>query len=417
MKTGIIGLVDNAEALKPKFNDLYGECTDYQVERYQKLIDWFKKSFSLEKGYMASSSGRVEICGNHTDHNGGRVLSCTISLDTLCMFYPTDDGKICLKSDGYSDIKIDTNDDEEYVEIGSSAALVKGVVIGLKRAGYKVGGFKACCVSKVLGGAGISSSASFEVLIAEIMNFLYNDGEINAETKSQVSRFAENEYFGKPCGLLDQSAIAFGGVNLLDFSVQGRVKVSPIHNSLKDYTLILIDTGGSHTNLTNEYAAITIEITRVCKLLGINRLIDLSKEDFYRRLPTVFGKVLGRDVVRCVHFYDENERVDKGAKALNEEDYQAFLDCINESGVSSFMNVQNCYVPGETEQLIPKALAITKNYLNGGANRVHGGGFAGTILNIVKNEDVDNFIEQVAKFYDRDSIIPLKVRSVGTTVL
>ena len=413
----VIGLVDNAQALRPKFMDLYGEDTDAQVKRYEDLIAWFKKSFAIEKGYIASSSGRVEIVGNHVDHNGGKVLSCTISLDTLCMFYPTDDGKITLKSDGYSDIKLDVDNDDEYVEIGTSAALVKGVVIGLKRAGYKVGGFKACCVSKVLGGAGISSSASFEVLIAEIMNFLYNNGEISAETKAKVARFSENEYFGKPCGLLDQSAIAFGGVELLDFSTIGKIKVTPINNQLKDYTLVLIDTGGSHTNLTSEYAAIPLEIKRVCGLMGIDRLVDISEEEFYRRLPSIFQKVQGRDVVRCAHFYDEVKRVEQGAKALMEEDYQTFLDSVNGSGISSFKYVQNCYVPGETEQFIPKALAITAYYLNGGAQRVHGGGFAGTILNIVKNDNLDKFIEGVSKFYDRSKIIPLKVRSCGTIVL
>ncbi len=412
----VIGLIDNVEQVRSKFIDLYGEESDYQIKRYQDLIKWFQKSFNLEKGYMASSSGRVEVCGNHVDHNGGKVVSCSISLDSLCMFYPTDDGKIVLKSEGYNDIVVDTTNDDK-VEFGSSTALVKGVVVAMKRAGYKVGGFCGCCVSNVLGGAGISSSASFEVLVAEILNFLYNDGELDAEVKAKVAQFAENEYFGKPCGLLDQSAISFGGLIVLDFSTQGSIKVTPIHNTLKDYTLVLIDTGGSHTNLTSEYAAIPIEIQRVCKILGINRLAEIKEDEFYRRLPSIFSRITGRELLRCVHFFEENRRVMDCAKALEANDYETFLKAIDGSGNSSYTQVQNCYVSGETEQLIPKALAVTKQYLNGGAHRVHGGGFAGTILNIVKNEDLESFIENVSKFYDKKKIIPLKVRSVGTIVL
>lgn len=398
------------------FPTLYGEVTEYQKARYLDNFEWFKKSFGEKGAYIASSSGRVEMCGNHTDHNGGKVVSCAISLDTLAMFLPTDDGVIRIKSRGYDDIVVDTNG-KDCEKKGTSAALVRGVVVGLKNNGRKIGGFKACFTSNVIGGAGISSSASFEVLIAEILNFLYNEGKIDAEEKAKVSQFSENVYFGKPCGLLDQTAIAFGGLKKLDFSDESKISVTSIDNDLKDYTLILINSGGSHADLTDEYAAIPAEMKSVAKALGGKRLIDFSEEEFYSSLPNVIDKVSDRAINRAIHFYTENNRVDSLCDALEKGDYQTFLTAIKESGISSLCKLQNCFVAGKKEQPIVKALSIAEKFLNGGANRVHGGGFAGTILNVVSNDNVNKFVECIGKVYAPSAIIPLKVRSVGTIVL
>ena len=399
------------------FSSLYGECTWAQKDRYVNAFDAFKNYYNYDCAFVASSSGRVEVCGNHTDHNGGKVVSCAISLDTLAMFMPTDDDVIRIKSEGYNDIIVDING-EEREKKGTSSALVRGVVVALKQRGYNVKGFKGYFTSNVLGGAGISSSASFEVLIAEIENFICNDGKISAEEKSIIAQFAENVYFGKPCGLLDQTAIAFGGLKKLDFKDKNKkIKVSDINNDLNDYTLILINTGGSHANLTDEYASIPNEMYSVANALGAERLIDIDENDFYNKLPTVFNCLSGRAVLRAVHFYDENNRVDMVENALNSCDYKKFLDCINESGLSSLNKLQNCYVAGDKEQPIVKALTIAGKYLHGGANRVHGGGFAGTILNIVKNEHKDEFIDAVSKYFAKDCIIPLKVRAKGTILL
>lgn len=399
-----------------KFPCLYGETTDFQKKRYEDLFAKFKSSFNVENAYVASSGGRVEVCGNHTDHNGGKVVSCAISLDALCMFLPSEDDVIKIKSEGYDDMIIDLNSAENEKK-GTSAALVRGVAVGLKNKGYKVGGFIACVTSNVLGGAGISSSASFEVLIAEVLNFLYNDGKITESEKAIVSQFAENEYFGKPCGLLDQTAIAFGGLKKLDFKEKGVIGVTDIHNDLKDYTLVLVNTGGSHANLTGEYAAIPSEMFSVAKAMGGEKLIDFTEDEFVSKLPSVQNKLSDRAVLRAFHFYEENDRVDALEKALTENDFNTFLDCINKSGISSLNKLQNCYVAGSSEQPIPKGLAISSKFIKNGANRVHGGGFAGTILNIVKNDNLQYFIDNMSRYYDRKDIIPLKVRSVGTIVL
>ncbi|MBQ7235871.1 MAG: galactokinase [Clostridia bacterium] len=398
------------------FEALYGEVTDFQKDRYLKAFNNFKNVFGYDGAYVASSSGRVEVCGNHTDHNGGKVLSCAISLDTLAMFMPTDNGIIKIKSEGYSDIEIDLNGAENE-KIGTSAALVRGVAVATKNKGFKVGGFNATFTSNVIGGAGISSSASFEVLVAEILNFLYNDGKMTAEEKAVIAQYSENVYFGKPCGLLDQTAIAFGGLKKLDFKDKNKIGVTEINNPLSDYTLVLINTGGSHADLTDEYAAIPSEMFSVAKAMGKERLVEIDENLFYNELPNILDKVSDRAVLRAVHFYDENNRVDVACKALCENNFTAFLNAVKESGISSLCKLQNCYVSGGKEQAIPKALSISAKYLNGGVNRVHGGGFAGSILNIVKNDCVSDFVDTMSKFFEKKNVIPLKVRTVGTMVL
>ncbi len=404
------------DGIEKIFPSLYGEITEYQTVRYSELFDKFKKSFNVDCVYFASSSGRVEVCGNHTDHNGGRVVSCAISLDTLSAFLPTENGVIHIKSEGYEDIVIDLNNEADE-KIGTSPALVRGVVVGLKERGYKVGGFNACFTSNVLGGAGISSSASFEVLVVEILNFLYNDGKIDNEEKSKIAQFSENVYFGKPCGLLDQTAIAFGGLKRLDFSNKQKISVTNIDNNLSDYTLILINTGGSHADLTDEYAAIPKEMFAVANILNKERLIDIDKTEFFRLLPKIYTSVSDRAILRAIHFYEENERVDAVFNALSNDNYDLFIKMINASGESSLCKLQNCYVAGRAEQPIPKALAVAKTFNINGASRVHGGGFAGSILNIVKNSEKDAFISKMKKFYSDSDILPLRVRSVGTIVL
>ena len=407
---------ENTKDLYKRFDDLYGETTESQKKRYDDLFDEFKRYFNVDSAFFASSSGRVEVCGNHTDHNGGVVVSCAISLDTLAAFLPTNDDKIVISSQGYDEISVDLRA-EPTEQKGTSAALVRGVSVGLFNSGRRVGGFIAKMTSNVVGGAGISSSASFEVLIAEILSFLYNDGKVSEEEKAKVSQYAESVYFGKPCGLLDQTAIAFGGLNRLDFYDKNKIGVKRINADTSDYTFVLVNTGGSHANLTDEYAAIPKEMKAVANLFGKERLIEISESDFYLKLPEIIDKVSDRAILRAVHFYSENKRVDKLADALINGEEKLFFDTIKDSGISSALFLQNCRVDGSLEQLVMRALAITNRFLSDGANRVHGGGFAGTILCVLKNENVDYFIENVSKFYDKNAIIPLKIRKVGTTVL
>ena len=240
---------------------------------------------------------------------------------------------------------------------------------------------------------------------------------MTAEEKAVIAQYSENVYFGKPCGLLDQTAIAFGGLKKLDFKDKNKIGVTEINNPLSDYTLVLINTGGSHADLTDEYAAIPSEMFSVAKAMGKERLVDIDENSFYNDLPNILDKVSDRAVLRAVHFYDENNRVDVACKALCENNFTAFLNAVKESGISSLYKLQNCYVSGGKEQAIPKALSISAKYLNGGVNRVHGGGFAGSILNIVKNDCVSDFVDVMSKFFEKKNVVPLKVRTVGTMVL
>lgn len=407
---------DNVEKYFNRFVELYGEENETQKIRYKSAFEKFKSTFSVDCAYVASSSGRVEVCGNHTDHNGGRVVSCAISLDTLAMFLPTNDGIIRILSEGYPEICVDINK-EFSAKNGTSSALVYGVVDGFKKRNYSVGGFVATFTSNVLGGAGVSSSASFEVLVAEILNFLYNDGKIDCQTKAIVSQYAENVYFGKPCGLLDQTAIAFGGFKKLDFKNKDKIEVEDIKAKLDDYAFVMINTGGSHADLTDEYASIPREMKEVAKVFDKERLIDVDECTFFNNLTKVSEKVSDRSILRAIHFYEENARVDELSKALESENFSLFVELINQSGLSSLTKLQNCYVSGSVNQPIPKAISIAKNYLASGAVRVHGGGFAGSILCVVKNDNLKSFTDDMKKFYKEDDIIPLRVRSVGAIVL
>lgn len=405
----------NLNGISDNFFALYGENTAEQKNRYQNLFDTFKNTFNTDSGYIVSSPGRVEVCGNHVDHNGGKVISTAISLDSLAVFLPTDDNAVTIYSEGYGKIFVDL--DKPCEKESSSKALVYGVAEGLKNLGYKVGGFIACMTSNVAGGAGISSSASFEVLVSEVFNFLYNESKIDCETKAIVSQYAENVYFLKPCGLLDQTAISFGGLNRLDFKTVGKITVDKIEDDLKDYSLVLINTGGSHENLTDEYASIPREMKQVASVMGVERLIEKTQEEFIKFLPTIKEKVTDRAVNRAVHFYQENERVDIAYSALKNKDYLSFIKAVNDSGISSAVKLQNCYVSGSDEQPIIKALSISSLFNKNGANRVHGGGFAGTILNVVKNDELEQFLSNIYTCYDKSNVYVLKVRACGAIVL
>ena len=399
------------------FDSLYGgRNSDCQKERYETAFSEFKKLFDVDEAYIASSSGRVEVCGNHTDHNGGKVMSCAISLDSLAFFMPTENDEICIKSDGYSDIKFNLSDLEPR-GADDPAALVRGVAKGLVLRGYKIGGFNAFTTSNVRGGAGVSSSASFEVLIAEIFNFLYNEDKIDCETKSYIAQYAENVYFEKPCGLLDQSAIAYGGLKKLDFSNENKIGVENVELFSKDFTFILINTGGSHADLTDEYAAIPREMKQVAAFFGKKRLIEVPEEDFVANVSLLADKVSDRAILRAFHFYEENKRVDVAANSLAVGDFSEFKKCIGESGVSSLWKLQNCYVSGKTEQPILRALAVASEFIKDGAVRVHGGGFAGCVLCVLKTDTVKDFLTEITKYYEEKNVLVLSVREKGTIVL
>ena len=393
---------------------LYGNADfDYQSKRYANLYDIHSKNYK-ENGVFFSSPGRIEVCGNHTDHNNGKVLCASISVDTLACVTPQE-GKITIASLGYPVVDVDINDLAIHKEeFGKSEGLVRGVLAYYKKQGYKIGGFAASTTSDVFKGAGVSSSASFELLVAEILNVMYNDGKINAIEKAKAAHMGESDYFGKPCGLLDQSAISIGGVSFIDFKSTQNPKVEQIMWPFNNLGIVITNTGGDHCNLTGEYAAIREEMEAVAKFFGAKKLRKVKEEEFYKSIPELRKVVSDRAIERAIHFFNENKRVDVAKKAINKGNEKKFVDMINQSGVSSQTMLQNCFPNGATAQPIPLATALSKQIDGVKACRVHGGGFAGTIIAYVDNAKIDNYIKAMVDVYGKENVFHVEVRNCGT---
>ena len=397
------------------YQELYGPtCSPAaQERRYRALGARFERNFRGEKHFF-SSSGRIEILGNHTDHNHGKVLVGTISADTLACVTPSE--RVVLKSEGYRDIVVELDRlDPEPSERGTSLALVKGVLAGCLRRGRKIGGFSGVMISNIFKGAGVSSSAAFEVLIAEIMNVFYNEGRMSGVEKAQIAQFSENEYFGKPCGLLDQTGIALGGICEIDFSDPGAPGVERLSLTLDPYRVVVTNTGGDHSALTEAYASIRREMEQVAAALGGRVLREVPYETFLSAVPALSKKLPGRAILRAMHFYDENARVEAGAEALRRGDREAFFRAVNGSGDSSAKLLQNLCVSGDTAQRIPLAVEFSRRLMpHGGAVRVHGGGFAGTILAFVHAEDLPAYLAAMGETFGADNVFTAEIRTAGT---
>lgn len=393
---------------------LYGEGKlDYQVARYQELYDIHSKKYG-EGGVFYSSPGRIEVCGNHTDHNNGKVLCASISVDTLACVTPCE-GKVIVESIGFSPIEIMLNDViSRKNEESSAISLVRGVLAYFKICGYKIGGFCATTTSDVFRGAGVSSSACFEVLICEILNQMFNGGKIDKFTKAKAAHFAETEYFGKPCGLLDQSAIAFGGVSYIDFKSTKDPQFKSIDWKFDDLNIVLVNTGGDHSDLTDQYASIRLEMEEVAKAMGAKKLRKVKEKDFYNAIPQLQQQVSGRAILRAMHFFDENKRVDLCAKTVNKVNERKFCDMINASGESSYMTLQNCYPYGDLAQRIPLAINLSKKCDGVKAVRVHGGGFAGTIIAYVDKSKCDGYVDKMTSVFGGENVFVIGVRNDGT---
>lgn len=398
------------------YTALYGEHANKsaQDERYAKLADKFKKREGKFHNVFISSPGRAEVLGNHTDHNHGKVIVGAISCDILAAVSENDENAIKICSEGYRDIRVDLNDLElKEREYGTSAALTRGVARALKNRGYGFGGFTAHITSNVFKGAGVSSSAAFELLIAECLNCLYLDGKAAAIEKAVAAQYAENVYFNKPCGLLDQSGIALGSLHKLDFLIPEKPAVQKL-TAPKGYTLVITNTGGDHSDLTEHYAAIKEEMHAVSKYFGKEFLREVNEEDFYGSLKELTKKFSGRALLRAIHFFDENKNVDRAAQALERGDAREFLNCVNASGESSLRCLQNNYVPGDVRQVIPLAIKYSEKIIKDGAVRIHGGGFAGTILAFVSDGEADGYVEQMRALYGRDNVFKAYIREKGT---
>lgn len=392
---------------------IYSQDESFCVERYASLT---KNLFGEIRFF--SSPGRAELVGNHTDHNHGFVIASTIDLDIAAAVVKTDDGKITINSAGYPSFIVGTNITEPDSEIYfTSAALVQGVVKGFIDRGYKVGGFTANTHSNIFKGAGVSSSAAFELLICEILNTLYNGGKISFADKAIISQYAENVYFGKPSGLMDQLTISRGGVSFMDFNNPLNPKSEKSKWDFKDLNIVIINCGGDHCNLTGEYASIRKEMHEVAEIFGKSVLREVDREEFIKSLPSLQKKVSGRAILRSLHYFDENQRTLDALSALRNRDKLKFLDIINSSGDSSYKLLQNCYPALDKEQRIPFALAVCRNYKEVLASRVHGGGFAGTILAFVEKENLKEFETYIKNIFGEKNVFAVAIRQYGAIEL
>lgn len=408
--------IDN-EKLRAVCNDVYGVCQSEQTDRFEELFKMHKDVFNTSDVEFYSSPGRIEIVGNHTDHNGGKVLCAAINVDTLASVSKRSDGIIEVKSKGYPMLRVDVSKPDFSVsEIGTSTALIKGVVDYFKRSNKNVGGFSACMTSSVPKGAGVSSSSSFELAIAEILNVMYNDSQLSAVFKAKASQYAENTFFGKPCGLMDQSAIALGGVNLIDFADFDNPVIEKAHWAFDNLDIYVIATGGDHSDLTDDYAAIPHEMKEVAACFGAKLLHEISPEKWNRDKQNIVGKVSERAYLRAEHFFEENERVENAVRAIDSKDEQAFLDIVNESGLSSRYKLQNTYSPAGKNHNLENALDRVVKIEGVVASRVHGGGFAGTIL-VFADKKASGVEGALNVMFGDENVFKLAIRQSGATKL
>lgn len=372
----------------------------------------------MEKHYVFSAPGRTEIGGNHTDHQHGCVLAAAVNLETVADVCLNGTDKIWIQSEGYPAFSIDIHDlaVSEH-EKNTTVALVRGVVSGFAQRNVEVQGFDAVIHSTVLPGSGLSSSAAFEVLIGTIINELFNEGKLSAEEIAMVGQYAENVYFGKPCGLMDQMASSVGSLVYIDFENPADPKVEKIDFDLANagYALCIIDSGADHADLTDEYAAIPMEMKQVCSLFGKDVLREIPEAAFIAAIPSLRGQVPDRAILRALHIYRENDRVRKQAEALRNQDIAGFLNLVKESGNSSWKYLQNITPAGAVKhQEVAVALALCDTFLKGtGAYRVHGGGFAGTVQAFVPLDALDEFKSSMEAVLGENTCHVLNIRDTG----
>ena len=403
---------------------LYGndpETVAKQKARYGAMIRQHRKLFG-DRGKIAliSAPGRTEIGGNHTDHNHGRVLAAAVNLDTLCAVTPRNDMTVQFHSHGYSPIEISLDDLSVHDdEKGTTMALIRGVAAGMKEAGYRIGGFDAVVTSTVAGGSGLSSSAALEVMLTGVLDALYNRFDMPYVLRAQISQRAENIWFGKPSGLLDQMASAAGGLVTVDFRDPAKPEVQALQYDFarKGYALVVVATGGSHADLTDQYSAIPAEMRAVARCCGQSVLRGVTVEELTARAAEIRKSAGDRALMRAFHFVNEDARVPEQVKALREDRMEDFLQLIIDSGRSSYMYLQNVYGPG-TDQSLSLALCMAEEMLAGkGAWRIHGGGFAGTTLNFVPTAEIGRFVETMDRTFGEGACKVLNIRPEGAAWL
>jgi galactokinase len=414
----------NVAPLAQSLVELYGPgraTLARHVQRWQGLVDEHRRRFGESEVHLFSAPGRTEIGGNHTDHNHGKVLAAAIDLDSIAAAAPTSEERITVFSDGYPQPFVVTLDELAAIpaERGTTAALIRGIASRFRQVGYAIGGFRACVASDVPVGSGLSSSASIEMLIATVFNALYNGGRAEPKQIAGIGQYAENVYFGKPCGLMDQIVCAMGGIVSIDFNDPDSPLVERIDFDFTaaGYSLLVVNTGGNHADLTEEYASIPREMKSVAAQFGRQVCRQISEHELLSRLTDLRSSVGDRAILRALHFLHENHRVDLQAEALRKKDMQGFLRLVGESGSSSFRWLQNCFTPrAVTEQGIPLALALAEEFIRRyeGACRVHGGGFAGTILVFLPRARVEEFRSLMESVFGSGCVKTLRVRPQGS---
>lgn len=413
-----------AGKLDARFTALYGESrTEEQRSRWSRAIEAFETLWGERDVRLFSVPGRSEISGNHTDHNCGCVLAAAVDRDIIAVVSENSDDVVRVKSEGFEPDTVVLRGTRSAQEAPfTSAALIRGICDGLLRRGHAACGFDAYTTSDVMKGSGLSSSAAFEVMIAEIENVLANGSMLQPAELAIIGQYAENEYFGKPSGLMDQTACAVGSFIFIDFEKPAEAKIEKLPFDLQKagYTLCVTDTGGNHADLNEDYASVPQEMKAVAAAFGRDVLRGLDAETVLSRAATLREKTGDRAILRALHFFNENDRVIRQKAALKDGDIDTFLSLVSESGRSSFMYLQNVYtVKNVREQGLSLALAVSDQLLRGkkAAFRVHGGGFAGTIQAFVPADDTEMYRRGMEQVFGKGSCHVLRIRAEGATEL
>ena len=401
---------------KENLQKIYGE-TEKSSARFAHLGEKFAEIYKHDHAEYFTSPGRTEIIGNHVDHNGGKVIAGSINLDTVGAAAPNGTDVIRITSEGYRDeIVVDLSklSKENYKK--GTPALVAGMMEGAQKNGFKAAGFDAYVSTNVIAATGVSSSASFEMLICTMIDYFFNEGKMTYNDYAKIGQYAENVYWDKASGMMDQMACAVGGPVLFNFADRNNLEYSKLDFSFGKFghRLVIVNTGKGHADLSQEYSEIPAEMKAAAKALGVELLHESTLEELLAHVNEIEDD---RAVLRAIHFFEETRRVEDASEAIGKEDYEKFMKLMDESGNSSWELLQNCYsLQNCHEQKISLMLALTQLFLNkiqGGICRVHGGGFAGVIATILPEAEMDNYVEYISRYVGRDNVYPMDIRAVG----
>ncbi len=401
---------------KENLQKIYGE-TEKSSARFAHLGEKFAEIYKHDHAEYFTSPGRTEIIGNHVDHNGGKVIAGSINLDTVGAAAPNGTDVIRITSEGYRDeIVVDLSKLSKKNYQKGTPALVAGMMEGAQKNGFKAAGFDAYVSTNVIAAAGVSSSASFEMLICTMIDYFFNEGKMTYNDYAKIGQYAENVYWDKASGMMDQMACAVGGPVLFNFADRNNLEYSKLDFSFGKFghRLVIVNTGKGHADLSQEYSEIPAEMKAAAKALGVELLHESTLEELLAHVNEIEDD---RAVLRAIHFFEETRRVEDASEAIGKEDYEKFMKLMDESGNSSWELLQNCYsLQNCHEQKISLMLALTQLFLNkiqGGICRVHGGGFAGVIATILPEAEMDNYVEYISRYVGRDNVYPMDIRAVG----